>query len=79
MTEGGLKKIDADWDRADAETDLAFKELDDFLRELEVKGWASTPEQRKQNNKRFIEILERCNAKALAIFERAMAGYPPTN
>ena len=72
-------KTNAIWDRADAENDLAWVEMDEFLEALEVRGPASTSEQHKRDHEQFIEIQKRCNAKSQAIFERAEAGYPPTN
>ena len=72
-------RIDATWDRADAETNLAWAEMEDFLKAMKERGPASTPEQRKRDQEQFIEIHERYSARCRAIFERAVAGYPPTN
>ena len=67
------------WDRADAEADAVWAEKDRFLEALEVRGPATTPEQRKQDDERLLEITERCHAKHKALFERIVLGYPPTN
>jgi hypothetical protein len=39
------KVTDELWDRADGQGDLAWKEMDDFLKALEARGPAATPKQ----------------------------------
>ncbi len=75
------EKINDDelWDRAYAEADAVWAEKYRFLEALEVRGPATTPEQRKQDDEWLLEITERCHAKHKALFERIVLGYPPTN
>jgi hypothetical protein len=75
------EKINGDelWDRLNAEADPVWAEKYRFLEALEVRGPATTPEQRKQDDERLLEITERCHAKHKALFERIVLGYPPTN
>ncbi len=51
----------------------AWAEMDTFLSQCEAVP-AMTDEERLQLLRRFLEIQERCNAKILAIFDRATAG-----
>ena len=51
----------------------AWAEMDAFLNQCEAVP-ATTDEERMQLLRRFLDIQERCNAKILAIFDRATAG-----
>ena len=51
----------------------AWAEMDTFLNQCEAVP-ARTDEERVQLLRRFLDIQERCNAKILAIFDRATAG-----
>ena len=64
------------WDRADFAADSAWKEMDQFLKELERRGPASTSAQAEQDAVQFLEIQQRCSARAIEIFERAKSGNP---
>jgi len=57
------------WDRA-----VAWAEMDAFFEQCEAEGPAKTDGDRERLQRQFLEIMERCNARALAIFERAVSG-----
>jgi len=65
---------DKTWDRADFAAKGGWDELDAFLKELEARGPASTPEERERDTAKFLEIHARWHARSLEIFERAKAG-----
>jgi len=68
--------LDKTWDRADFAADAAWREMDEFLKLCETVGPSKTAEEKEQLTSRFLEIQQRCNARALEIFERAASGDP---
>jgi hypothetical protein len=68
--------LDNRWDRAEFALEGAFAEMDEFLKRCEVEGAPPTAEERERRKKLFIEILQRCTARAQKIYERADSGDP---
>jgi hypothetical protein len=63
------------WDRADFALEGAFAEMDEFLKRCEGDP-PLTDEERERRTKLFIEIQQRCAARAQKIFDRTCAGDP---
>jgi hypothetical protein len=57
----------------------AWAEMDAFLKQCERDGRAKSDEERLRLQRQFLEIQDRCTARALALFERAMAGRQAPN
>ncbi len=68
--------LDNRWDRAEFALEGAFAEMDEFLKRCEAEGKPPTPEELEHRSKLFIEIQQRCAARAQKIFDRASTGYP---
>ena len=66
--------IDKTWDRADFARSAAWHEMDEFLKQCEAAGSPKTEQEREQRDARFLEIQQRCNARALESFKRASSG-----
>jgi len=62
-------------DRTDVGAKAAWAEMDAFIKECERAGPAKSDEEMVRLQRKFLEIQERCNARALAIFERAVTGH----
>ena len=63
----------SDKPRAGLAAQEAWAEMDAFLNQCEATP-SMTDEKRVEILRQFLEIQERCNAKILAIFDRATAG-----
>ena len=63
-------------DRGDFGAKAAWAEMDAFIKECEQAGPVKSDEEIVRLHRRFLEIQERCTARALAIFERAVTGHP---
>ena len=69
--------LDKRWDRADFAAEVgAFAEMDEFLKRCEGEAAPPTAEERERRKRLFIEIRQRCAARALEVFERASSGDP---
>jgi hypothetical protein len=69
--------LDDRWDRAEHALEAgAFAEMDEFLKRCEAEGAPPTAEERERQMKLFIEIQQRCIARAQKIYERASSGDP---
>jgi hypothetical protein len=68
--------LDKRWDRAEFAAEGAFAEMDEFLKRCEVEGFPSTAEELVRRGELFIEIQQRCAARALKIYERVSSGDP---
>jgi hypothetical protein len=68
-------KTDDTWSGADFAGHHAWAEMDAFIKQCERDGRAKSDEERLRLQRQFLEIQDRCTARALAIFERAMAGH----
>jgi ElaB/YqjD/DUF883 family membrane-anchored ribosome-binding protein len=71
--------VNAIWDKADDLLKKAWADVDEFLRELERRGPAKAKEQRDEDNRKFLELQQRANEVAKAIYDRAVAGDPPAH
>jgi hypothetical protein len=69
-----VDKSDDSWNSADFAGQHAWAEMDAFIKHCERDGRAKSDEERLRLQRQFLDIQERCTARALAVFERAMAG-----
>ena len=69
-------KDDERCDRAPLAVSEVWRELEEFLRWEESVGPAQTADELDARRARFIEIVERTNARAREAFERLNAGDP---
>ena len=68
-----MVQMASDKPRAGFAAQEAWAEMDAFLNHCEATP-SMTDEKRVEILRQFLEIQERCNAKILAIFDRATAG-----
>jgi hypothetical protein len=70
-----VDEIDDTWTNAGQHAWSA--EMDAFLKRCERDLRPKSDEERVLLQRRFLEVQERCTARALAAFERALTGGPP--
>jgi hypothetical protein len=73
-----VDETDDSWTKADDAGQHAWSaEMDAFLKRCERDLRPKSDEERVLLQRRFLEVQERCTARALAAFARALTGHPP--